>query len=151
MYFSDLSNYSYYLKTPVNEAWNIGWLEEGKSYVTGNIENDFLSKLASIIVGNNIVNVHVNQIRGVHPCALSGCDNLEVEIGNRKIAVGSSEIWVPSKNPGQYFASPSMILHYMKAHHYLPPKEFISAVMSFDLSKPFNAQDVYLEVIKGHF
>lgn len=151
MYFPDLSSYSYYLKRPIDKVLNIGWLEEGESFTTGSVEVVFLSKLATIINGNDIVNLHVNRIRGIHPCALSNCDKLEVKIEGKIVSVGSSEIWIPSNTSDQYFASPSMVFHYIAVHDYLPPNEFISAVMSLDLKKYFNGQEVYLNVIKGHF
>ncbi|MEI8633209.1 hypothetical protein P4S72_16540 [Vibrio sp. PP-XX7] len=67
------------------------------------------------------------------------------------LGLGSSEVWLPSVEEGEYFASPSMIYHYIDAHDYLPPLDFVEAVMAFDLDKPFDAQEVYLEKIKGHF
>ncbi|WP_157496558.1 hypothetical protein [Hahella ganghwensis] len=54
-----------------------------------------------------------------------------------------SEILVPDINGNSYFASPSMIYHYVVTHRYLPPKSFIEAVMNVDLSMKFLAEDIF--------
>lgn len=151
MFYEDLSNYCYYLKTPASTVRNVGWLEKDKSYATGEVSGSFLPKLSSIILGNDIIDAQVNRIRSAHPCSLSGCSNLQIEANGRKDSLGAAEIWIPSKDGSNFFATPSMVYHYVETHSYLPPEEFVSAVMSFDLSIPYKAQDVYLNEIKGHF
>ncbi|WP_443732102.1 DUF7919 family protein [Streptantibioticus silvisoli] len=42
--------------------------------------------------------------------------------------LGMAEIHVEQKD-GQAFASPSLILHYVLEHHYLPPAAFCEAVL----------------------
>lgn len=151
MYFEDMSNYAYYLKTPVENVKNIGWLDAGKPYRTGDVGSLFLQCLMGIIVGNDIVDAQVNKIRSTHRCSLSGCEVKEVVANGKTAILGAAEIWIPSVICGEFFAVPSMILHYIEAHHYLPPDDFISAVIGFDFNKELNAQDVYLSAIKGHF
>ena len=151
MFFEDLSNYSYYLKQPLNDVKNVGWLAANQSFSAGKPLTDFLLKLEKIIASQDLVNVHVNQIRGVHPCSLSSsCKG--IVIGGGKIGLGSSEIWIPSAADGkQYFASPSLIFHYIRDHNYIPPEEFIEAVEKMRLDTPFKAQDKYIELVAGHF
>jgi hypothetical protein len=43
----------------------------------------------------------------------------------------SAEVRVPGKN-GRVYAAPHMIHHYVVAHGYLPPEEFIQAVLACD-------------------
>ena len=38
-----------------------------------------------------------------------------------------TEVWIPGDD-GRVYASPVMLAHYVKAHHYVPPPEFLSAV-----------------------
>jgi hypothetical protein len=151
MFYEDLSNYCYYLKTPVSTVRNVGWLDKGKPYKTGTVPVDFLTKLSSIILGNNIVDTQVNRIRSAHPCALSDCGSLEIMDGERSETLGAAEIWIPSCEGGVFFASPSMIYHYVEKHDYLPPQEFVAAVVAFDLAISYKAQDIYLNEISGHF
>ncbi|WP_163390442.1 hypothetical protein [Enterovibrio norvegicus] len=151
MFYEDLSHYCYYLKTPVETVRNVGWLEKDQPYKTGKVLDGFLSKLSNIILGNDSVDAQVNRIRSAHPCALSDCGALEIEVNGRRCSLGAAEIWVPSKDGSGFFAAPSMVYHYVEKHSYSPPQDFVSAVMNFDLSMPYKAQDIYLNEIKGHF
>jgi len=151
MYFRDMSNYSFYLEKPIDVVWNIGWLEDGKEYSKGVVDTGILFKLASMLVSTGAIDVHVNRMRGLDPCALSECDTPEAFHEGKSIQLGASEIWVPSTKKGEYFASPSLVYHYMQKHDYLPPKEFLEAIRKFDLAGEYKAQEVYLEQIKGHF
>lgn len=151
MFYEDLSSYCYYLKKTVATVRNVGWLEKAKPYETGEVLDGFLPKLSSIILGNDSVDAQANRIRSAHPCSLSDCGTLEIESDGRKDSLGAAEIWIPSKDGSEFFAAPSMVYHYIENHNYLPPEEFMSAVMSFDLSIPYKAQDIYLNEIKGHF
>ena len=64
--------------------------------------------------------------------------------------LGMSEIWVPSPGDENYYASPSMIIHYMEVHEYFPPEEFMNAVLAVDVNKEFSAQAVYNELLKKY-
>lgn len=142
MFFEDLTEYSYYQNRPLKNVFNIGWIDEKNSYAQGEIEQSFKEKLQSVIVGNKAFNAHVNKIRGIHPCNLCGADSIKLYSRTGScVMLGSSEIWVPSKE--SYFAAPSMILHYIEDHNYRPPKEFIKAVLSIDLNRTYSAQNVY--------
>ena len=150
MFFADLSPYTYYLQTPIETVTNVGWLDASQSYTKGPIEPAVLRKLEEIIIANDPVDVHVNRIRGVHPCALDAeCGDLVV--GDGKVGLGVSELWVPGTEKGTYFAAPSLIFHYMKEHGYKPPDKFLDAVISMNLSEPFKAQKKYIELVSGHF
>ncbi|MDE6313851.1 MAG: hypothetical protein K2M46_09595 [Lachnospiraceae bacterium] len=57
-----------------------------------------------------------------------------IEYSNIKREVGFYEIRVFGENNVTY-AAPSMIYHYITHHNYLPPEEFIKAVLTFDEQK----------------
>jgi hypothetical protein len=141
----------YYLKTPVDSVKNIGWLDSNRKYSVGKVAPDFLPKLGSIIIGTAKCNAQVNRMRSTSPCRLSDCDIQEIECHGSKECLGASEVWVPLGDNGMFYAAPSMVYHYIEEHDYLPPEGFISAVMGFDLEQEFNAQDIYLDLIQGHF
>lgn len=151
MYYEDLSNYKYYLKIPLANVHAVGWLDKDFPFSIGKTPDDFLPKLAEIILGNSHVDAQVNKIRSQHPCSLSDCCVKALEHNGKIDPLGMAEIWVPSKDNGKYFCAPSMIYHYIQVHRYSPPEPFIDAVMNFNLSLPFDAQAVYLNQIKGHF
>jgi hypothetical protein len=151
MYFEDLTKYCFYLKKPVETVKNVGWLDAKKSFNRGEVDLYFLEKLSAIILGSENIDVHVNRVRSADSCALFDCDVKEIKKGSRSEYLGTSEIWFPSVVEGEFFAAPSLVYHYVAEHNYLPPKEFIISVMNFNLDKSFNAQALYLSVIKGHF
>jgi hypothetical protein len=84
---------------------------------------------------------------GVHYCDFCNekdtiMENLikpQVKFNNETINLGGSEIFV-IKDKLVYIA-PSLIFHYVLDHEYLPPDEFIDAVMQYEII-PDN-QDVY--------
>ncbi|MEN1410142.1 hypothetical protein, partial [Pseudomonas aeruginosa] len=60
------------------------------------------------------------------------------------VGLGFSEIWIPGVEKGAYFASPSLILHYIEEHDYCPPQMYSEAVMAVDLEVGYKAQEVYV-------
>lgn len=138
MYSTDLAPYAYYTSRPFPKVMTVGWLDSAHSFSEGIASEALIEKLQAIMRGNADVSVHVNVIRGIHPCNICG----EVRFEDRTLRVGSSEIWI-SDGAGGYFASPSMILHYITKHKYLPPRVFLNAIEAFDLAEPYNAQREY--------
>lgn len=147
-FFLDMSSYSYLLLRPVQTVQNVGWLSGTEQFARGEVAPSFLKKLREIILADGPVNVHVNKMRGRYSCAISAECGRPVA-GGGAIGLTSSQIWIPSES--EYFASPSLIYHYIEEHGYLPPEEFAEAVMLMDLEKKFVAQETYLELIAGHF
>ncbi len=141
MYFHDLSFYSYFVKKPLADVRNVGWLDANHSYPKGLCSPD-ICEIVHALLYDKVPGVyaHVNPIRGSHPCNL--CKESEsLSDAELELVIGSSEIWIPSAEG--IFASPSMILHYMSHHNYFPPNEFLAAVMSVRLLDKFNGQDEF--------
>lgn len=106
MYFPDMTPYRYL--GPESGTLNVGWLDAGKEFSTGLCPPGFAAALARVPLS-----VHT---RGWHDCPFCGK------------AQGSAEKRV--KIDGKEFAAPQLIDHYVAAHDYLPPGEFIAAVMA---------------------
>lgn len=138
MHYPDMTPYTYYSQRPFPNVRNVGWLDLHNKYVKGPIGAAVLDKLSDAMVGNANVNIHVNKIRGIHPCNLCDLDHFD----NPKLEIGSTEIWLPDGSGG-YLASPSMLIHYMTVHEYYPPRQFIAAINRFDLFEEFQAQAHY--------
>lgn len=120
-YFVDLTTHTYTENEEEEGVLNVGWLGEGNTPPMGEAPDDFvvaLSKLCSSPIKKH---------RGVHVCEFCGND-----FGNGQVRVcGSSGIW---------YSAPRMIEHYVKVHQYLPPDEFIDAVI-----KPLHIADSLTE------
>jgi len=135
MYYPDLTPYDYGT-TEYEDALNIGWLEKGHEFPTGDFPEKFwvVKKLESMEIKN--------KYRGWHGCEFCYPDdeytpnrfNPEV-IRNpnfvppqREYHNGNGEYIVQGN--GKTYAAPTLIIHYITAHNYIPPQEFIDAVIN---------------------
>lgn len=126
-YFPDFSKYKYTDKGDKGECMtilNIGWIDK---------EHDFKKGVVHESLINNILKKctrPINRTRGYHICPF--CDQpsfgVRVELDNGdSLILGSAEIRVKGKNQVEY-ACPDLIYHYIVAHQYMPPKEFLDAL-----------------------
>lgn len=71
---------------------------------------------------------------GIHQCSF--CDGPPEPLCPRGRALwGSGEFRVRGSD-GTVFVSPSLVAHYIEAHDYLPPREYIDAVLRGDFVPP---------------
>jgi hypothetical protein len=143
MYFPDLSPYTYATQRPLADVLNVGWLDKSSPFQKGPVPALALDRLYDWF---RIA--RVNQMRGIHECNLCRAeqwpplplnDNPNIDAGGKKLFLGNWEIWIPG-NEGRIFASPALIIHYVKAHEYFPPQEFIEAAMSKELKPGWHAE-----------
>jgi hypothetical protein len=136
-YYPDLSPYQYGRVPTKGTHVNVGWLDKisdehpqpdeageprGNSAVVfgGKIPGEALAVLKRIPARNHY--------RGDHFCAF--CPNPWRDTSkpfNPDIAC-DSEIWVKGER-GRVYCCPSLIIHYIEAHGYVPPQEFVSALL----------------------
>lgn len=139
MYFEDLTSYRYgvsdeassliYLKSFVfrhifnRNLINIGWLHSKYTFHRRKSDEPFLDKLFNLCL------FPVEKTRGYHVCPFCKSSfGLEVERNGQKVILGSAEIRVRGLE-GKVYAAPNLIYHYVEAHEYSPPEEFIDAVL----------------------
>lgn len=120
-YFQDLTPYSYIKSrwTEQPDALNVGWLDAYAIFPTAVPSTAFINKLWWLVQNP------VNLCRGAHICHL--CKRQVKPYGNGEIRVTGSD--------GKVYAAPVLIVHYVEAHHYAPPEEFINAVMGKKVMK----------------
>jgi len=132
-YYVDLSAYSYGGR-PGKGALNVGWLCADHPYPKGEAPAGFLERLAAFC------RISVNETRGYHACDLcpgGAAMPQSIPYAEEYVLLGSAEIRVfasakrrlPSGEPRAY-AAPDLVYHYVREHRYLPPVEFIDAVLS---------------------
>ncbi len=136
-HFPDGAPYGYALHEP--GSGNLvcaGWLESGQRFPTGVPPQGFLDRLAWLCVHSRD-----RSMRGFHVCdictdeeaswtAVSGVrvrDPAYVLYAGEKRLLGWFEITVDAGD--RVYAAPSLILHYVAKHNYLPPEDFVAAVM----------------------
>lgn len=115
-FFEDLTPYTYL--HPEEEApgtVNIGWLAPEHPFPTGPTSEDFRAKLGQLCERR------VKQTRGFHPCYF--CNGRKRPTSSAEMRVAGSE---------RVYAAPSLMHHYVVAHEYRPPEEFIAAVLAWD-------------------
>jgi hypothetical protein len=145
-HFVDLGPYTYYEKDiietssgwimyhPRYERTSIGWIDAPHDFARGPTPSWFADALLDIIAGPRI-----NTMSGFHKCTFCpGPDPtvdmmIEVDHPSGPVLLGHTEIRIPART-GSMFAAPSLIWHYITAHHYQPPDEFIDAVQNYDQS-----------------
>jgi len=146
-HYPDLSFYQYYRGNPA-QTKNVGWLQHGYAFETAPPSEETLDLLWSFC------KVSVMQMRGLHRCDLCPPHSPVVAIRDGlRLSLGSAEIRVLSKEgvsllrqrllaeesagllllresavPCNVYAAPNLLYHYVHAHSYKPPDEFLNAL-----------------------
>jgi len=121
-HFPDLSVYEYSKRS--GHALNVGWLGQGHSFETGPVSTDVRDALVRL-AGNS-----VNVMRGLHYCDFCDAESplyVETSDGQVRASLGTGEIQAIAEN-GVVYLAPTLLVHYIDAHDYLPPAVFLSAV-----------------------
>ena len=113
-WLADLSPCDYFGPQYAEQLLAIGWLERGHDFPRGEADRRIFDRLEDfrrdpwqpILAA------------GPHQCDLCTYEG----------AFGTKNIFVPGA--GKLFACPELITHYMNTHQYLPPEEFLSAVLA---------------------
>lgn len=122
-YINDLAEYTYGRGVhwrPVTKA--IGWLDRDHSFETALPEEELLALIWQFC------RVSVAQSRGLHNCQFCPTTaSPTVERNGEAMILGTAEIRVFGECDAIY-AAPTLLYHYVAAHHYKPPEEFVRAM-----------------------
>lgn len=132
-YFPDLSPYVLANEGTGFPVLNVGWLTRTKPFPTGDSPPEFQEKLLELCVVGGM-----NYTLGYHMCDL--CRRREivcVRWQGREQRLGSGEIWVIGQQAT--YAAPDLVIHYVAAHRYCPPRDFIDGVLTGPGSKEYCA------------
>ncbi len=127
-YYPDLTFYTYKCLKKGYSALNVGWLDIEHAYPVGDVSNTFLDRLWAFC------REPVFKSRGFNGCEFCHIPGrpIEEQRVNERLRLGSAEVHVMGRD-GQVYAAPDLIYHYVVAHHYCPPEEFIQGVMETPL------------------
>lgn len=137
-YYPDLSPYRYFPSDDTPVAVNIGWLSGWYPFRRGKVPLPFLERLREFCIAK------VMSTRGFHSCGIGWCklrqcsglsflqSQIHVDYKNQELRLGSAEIRVFGLGAIVY-AAPNLIYHYVSAHQYRPPEEFVQAVLTSPL------------------
>src|SRR4051812_43035890 len=118
-FFEDLTPYTYF--HPQEEragTVNIGWLDRRHPFLTGDTSAEFRAQLQQVCLRR------VKGTRGSHPCYF--CKGRDKPRGSAEVRVFGDD---------RVYAAPELVYHYVVAHAYKPPEEFIAAVLAWDESR----------------
>jgi len=121
-YFADLTSYEYIPGTM--PMLNIGWLSREHEYSRGYVSFELRDELLRLLEHKE------NLMRGVHDCEFCNVESpIRVPSSDRQgfVSLGMGEVHVRGPR-GEIYAAPSLILHYIDVHEYLPPQEFLEAI-----------------------
>lgn len=167
MYYKDLTYYRTHrsLKRPhfliYKKIRNIGWLTSDTPFPQGKVSDKFYNKLLEIFRNEftNIIQWTVNEeyATGINftfnetsgrpvPCPLCGQQivlqpgvvDLTSPSSENAYVLGRSALAIPSVNGAQFYAFPSLLLHSIREHGYLPPQEFIRSVEALVLQPNYD-------------
>jgi hypothetical protein len=141
MYVEDLGEYRYNGRFALPGVRAIGWLALGQPFPTGELSALVVEKLAWLATMKPI-----NQMRGFHRCEFCTRAEVSIKVEGVERLLGSAEIWVPVG--GELFASPDLLVHYIRDHQYLPPQPFVDAVQALDLRSWDPPRDYGLELYR---
>jgi hypothetical protein len=113
-FFADLTPHSY-SPTGGLEILNVGWLDEGRPFPVRPTSQEFRDALLELCRRPIILH------RGFHLCWFCR--------GRRQDRAGTGQIRVLSSK-GVWYAAPTLVHHYVTAHEYSPPADFVHAVLS---------------------
>ncbi len=125
MYFADLTPLMYHSDPWNADCWRVpllavGWLEKEQSTHRGAAPEGLLPLLRQHIEGAKEAQPHIN-FRGLYSCTL--CDEADGGLEDSHV-----NLLIPGDK--RVYAAPAGIAHYIESHGYLPPAEFIAAVIS---------------------
>jgi hypothetical protein len=136
-YYEDLTAYSYsdWPKPMVN----VGWLDRAHQFDVAEPDGRLVEALVELATQPT------NMMRGYHGCQFCRAEppvEMASTVDPEQMAyLGSGEIHVAGAS-GVTYSAPTLIAHYVSAHHYRPPEDFISAAIeAVTARRRFSASD----------
>ena len=128
-HFDDLTEFDYFGAEYAQSLRAVGWLTNDMLFATGKTDPNAFAKLKELMHApwQPIITL------GIHECELCQFDS---PCGNANLFVPNGEV---------VFVCPELIVHYIAAHHYRPPDEFISAVTNCPLTSTMQYKKLLLE------
>lgn len=130
-YFPDLSPYAYGSGSHPG-VLHVGWLDNQHPYARGNVDVRLVEKM------KRLASKPMELYRGQHICELCiGAPDIVKTDANRKVVNPAWSQWADERSGNgeirvsrgeTTFAAPVLIVHYIEAHGYLPPEQFLKAI-----------------------
>jgi hypothetical protein len=103
-------------------TFNVGWLSRAHSFPTSAPAPELVEALHRCCFRAE------RFAMGIHNCDICGQRASHACVADRRVGIGTGEIHI--EEGGVCYAAPTLIVHYVEAHSYLPPAPFISGVLA---------------------
>lgn len=136
MWIDDLAPYCYGCEPEPNRL-AVGWLDPANPFARGEVGSEMVHDRFLAVLRWAVVNRSVDAYRGFHYCELGDCgssadrepsESPVVDYGGHTTVVGHAQIEVEGRD-GVSYVAPNLIVHYVEAHRYRPPDEFVRAAL----------------------
>ena len=118
-YIQDLTPCTYHGPRNKYGALAVGWLDKEHLFPTGDTSQEFKDKLKELVTNHLVM-----RYMGSHECQWGPRPS------QHKLAPsGNGSIVVVSPTSEITYEAPALIHHYVTEHNYLPPQDFITAVL----------------------
>jgi hypothetical protein len=122
-YFEDLSPCDYFGDVKFR-LLAVGWLDPAHRFSKGRVSRTFFDSLTQLLANAwqpfTFAGLHLCEF-----CVFTGGPS-EICIGATALRLGTTNVFVPGHEA--VYVAPSLILHYIDAHEYVPPDLFVRAV-----------------------
>src|SRR4051812_26734298 len=99
----------------------VGWFD-GRKFATGIFPDEFIG-----ILVHALDRVFRDGYRGVHSCGVCGKTHVEMQWKGRMVPLHATGHYL-LRHDRYVYVAPAFLLHYISAHNYRPPDEFLEAV-----------------------
>lgn len=125
MYFEDLKLCNYFSKYYNPESWNVpllavGWLEHPHPFTQGEAPGDLPERIRTLNRQAYLFGLSL----GYHACSICAANGSS----SAPLLESNTNLFVPGN--GVVYLAPGRADHYLDVHAYLPPTQFIDAVMA---------------------
>lgn len=141
-YYEDLSKFEHKGKIE-KKTFSIGWIEDDTNFNKGKVSEQFIKSLFEY------VKFPINPTRSIYKNLVLDGENVSFVAcyNGYNILLGTAEIRVIDNCNDTVYAAPNLILHYVMNHNYLPPENFINAVIKG--SKPNSTE--YNKFVRNYY
>ena len=128
-YFEDLAKLTYFGEPYSHLLRAVGWLEPGQEYMRGHVDRAFFEKLCELLQ-RPWAPMHYMGYQDCRFCRFTGGRSTQLQRkGGIARIPGNSILNLFVPGDGVIYGSPELIAHYIDAHEYRPPDEFVEAVL----------------------
>jgi hypothetical protein len=151
-YYQDLEAYTYWGDLEIPEILNVGWLGKETEFTQGDVSSEVIQKLTKVLLlkDEDKCKPIVNPMRGFFNCQMCNTRSIDLKLSveGKSIILGAAEILLPFLDkPGYYFDAPTLIYHYITKHRYIPPQDFVSSLMNFNLEDEFTGDVIFKDLV----